>query len=394
MRVIYYTKPSFLDLALSYAGELAKQVELHLVIEITPENRQSSIFDISKKNLEEGVIDGTHLFEQEYPQIFDTYLTACKSISLVVYNCPKSFHPASWRVCFQAMHFFRKIGPDIIHIDGAFHRAAFGIWRLRGMPLLVSIHDPIPHSGKINWKIAFCRKITFPFVDRFLLHCATMQESFLNLYPSLSPEKVVHTYLAPYDIYRLWIDSPLQDNGKTILFFGRLSSYKGLEVLLQAAPIIAQQIKEVRIVIAGRPIAGYTLPTLPGLANGGKFKLLDSYIDNSRLAKLFQRATVVACPYLDATQSGVVLTAYSFNKPVVATNTGGLPEYIRPGQTGFLVEPGDHLQLAEILIKVLASPKIQSELKAGIKQIKKNELNWSSIAEQNVAIYADVLAAD
>jgi glycosyltransferase involved in cell wall biosynthesis len=58
---------------------------------------------------------------------------------------------------------------------------------------------------------------------------------------------------------------------------------------------------------------------------------LERYLNNAETSELFERATLVACPNLDATQSGVVLTAFGFGKPVVATRVGGLPEYIDDG---------------------------------------------------------------
>ena len=195
MKVIYYTRPCFLDLALSYAGELAKKVELHFVIEVAPESWESSIFDLDRQALRSGVFDGREFFKNAYPILFQEYLKDCASITLVVHNCSKSVHPATWWVCFQAMKFCRKIRPDIIHFDDISLRTAWGIWSLKKFPLIFSIHDPVPHSGEKNWRKVLSRKISFPFVDRFLLHSATMRKTFLTAYPTFRPSKVVHNYL-------------------------------------------------------------------------------------------------------------------------------------------------------------------------------------------------------
>ncbi|WP_319548769.1 glycosyltransferase family 4 protein [Desulfogranum marinum] len=391
MRVVYYTRPCYLDLALEYAAELAKQVELHLVVEIAPESRKSSIFDIGDKKLQTGLIDGVTFFKVNFQKLYVSYLAECASVTLVIHNCPQSFHPSTWKVNLEAMNFCRTIKPDIIHFDGIVPRTASAIWRLRNIPLVSSVHDPIRHSGEESWRKELARKITFPFVDRFLLHSAAMKETFLARYPKVSSARVVHNPLAAYNIYCQWIKTPLQDDGRTVLFFGRLSHYKGIEVLVQAAPIIAQQVKGVRIVIAGRPVHGYSLPLLPPLANGGKFEVLDTYIDNDLLAKLFQQATLVACPYIDASQSGVVLTAYGFGKPVIVTNTGGLPEYIWQEKTGCIVPPGDHQHLAQSICSILADPATQQETKSNIEEMKKVACNWKNVADKNVKIYSELL---
>jgi len=219
-----------------------------------------------------------------------------------------------------------------------------------------------------------------------------MQKMFLALHPEIDPAKVVYNNLAPYDVYCQWVKTPLQDNGKTVLFFGRISPYKGIKVLLKAAPIIAQQVKGVRIIIAGRPIPGYSLPDLPSLPKGGKIELFDSYIANDFLAKLFQQATIVVCPYIDATQSGVVLTAYAFGKPVIVTNTGGLPEYIWQGKTGRTVPPGDHHQLAKSICSILEQPEIQQRMKLNIEEMKKNDCNWEIVVDKAVIMYSELLS--
>ncbi|MFV0268564.1 MAG: glycosyltransferase family 4 protein [Draconibacterium sp.] len=393
MKVVYYTRPCYLDLALEYTAELAKQVELHLIIEIAPESRQSSIFDLGDMKLPTGLIDGIELFRTNFPILFSSYLTNCKNITLVIHNCPKSFHPATWRVNLKAMSFCRKLIPDIIHFDGIVPRTLAGIWSLRKIPLVCSIHDPVRHKGEENWKKELARKISFPLIDRFLLHSEAMKEQFLATYSGIRPTRVVNSALAAYNIYSQWVKAPIEDDGRTVLFFGRLSTYKGIEVLLQAAPIIAEHINGVRIIIAGKPVYDYNLPTPPLLAHKGKFEIITNYIDNGLLATLFQRATVVACPYIDASQSGVVLTAYGFNKPVIVTDIGGLPEYIWRKKTGFIVPPDDHQELAHAICNILDNQELQQEVKSNIEQMKSNEWNWQTVAANNVKIYSEIVEA-
>ena len=71
-----------------------------------------------------------------------------------------------------------------------------------------------------------------------------------------------------------------------------------------------------------------------------------SYVSNDQTASLFERAQVAVCPYVNATQSGVVLTAFAFGCPVVATDAGGLPEYVTDGVSGSVVPAGDDAALA------------------------------------------------
>lgn len=390
MKVIYYTKPCFLDLALSHARELGRLIELHLIIDVAPESWQSSLFDIPMQYLKPGVMDCYGLFRKNFPSTIQKYLANCASMHIVVHNCSKSIHPATWRICYQAIKFCKRINPDIIHFDEVSLRTAWGQWLLKNIPTVFAIHDPIPHSGESNWRADLARKLSFSFVDRFILYSASMKDSFVND-NNLQSYKVCLSQLGVYTIYREWIKSAVQDDGKTVLFFGRLSPYKGLDVLYKSVLLVAEKIPGVRFVIAGRPIGGYKLPAIPNLSGGTQVEVINSYISNERLAELFQRATIVVCPYLDATQSGVILTAYAFKKPVIATNTGGLPEYVLHEKSGVLIEPGNHVQLSEAIAKLLGDSEYLQQLQAGVEAVTATELNWERIAQQTHSIYSKLL---
>ena len=80
------------------------------------------------------------------------------------------------------------------------------------------------------------------------------------------------------------------------------------------------------------------------------------FIPEREVAALFRSATVVALPYLEIDQSGVLMTAIGFERPIVATRIGGIPETIQDGVHGALVEPGDVAGLAEALGRMLGDP--------------------------------------
>ena len=84
---------------------------------------------------------------------------------------------------------------------------------------------------------------------------------------------------------------------------------------------------------------------------GPHVRLEDKYISNEEVAVYFAAADVVVLPYVEASQSGIVPIAYSFNTPVISTRVGGLPEAVLDGQTGFLVDPGSPERLAETILR-------------------------------------------
>lgn len=116
-------------------------------------------------------------------------------------------------------------------------------------------------------------------------------------------------------------------------------------------------------------------------------KTINAYISPKETGRLFQSATVVALPYKDATQSGVLASAYGNSRPVVASATGGIPDVVTDGVNGLLVPPGDATALADALERVLTSKPLAAALTDGARQTAAGLLNWDRIAEQLLGSY-------
>ncbi len=390
MRIVYYSSTCFLDHVLPQVKVISKLVELHLIVEISPEVWNSSLFDVAPKKLPSGIVSAQSVIQDCFPVGVREYWKNCASFSFVVHNCSRSVHPATWRVSHKAVQFIRSLAPDVIHLDDVSLRLAWALPWLKKIPIVLTIHDTAPHSGEYNWRNKVARWLMFSRTRRFILHNKLCKDSFSEKH-GLPVDSVDIIPLGALDIFREWIEDPITEDDRTILFFGRLSKYKGLEVLYEIASELATEISGVRIIVAGKPVPGYDPPLPPEMPNGGHVEVVSEYISNSRLANLFQQATVVVCPYIDATQSGVVLTAYAFDKPVVATSTGGLPEYVKNEITGLLVLPNNAEVLSSALVRILTDRQLRNSLKEGINRIKICELNWTVIGKQTSDVYTSTL---
>lgn len=389
VRVVFYTRTSLLDSALSLVRALSRAVELHLVLEIAPESWRTSAFELEPVDLPAGIGDGAVLARYVTPALADCW-RGVAGFTLVVHRT-RSVHPATWLTSRAAMHHIRALRPDVVHFDDASLRLGWAIHELRHVPLVFSIHDPEPHSGEDEWRTRLAYWLTLRRASRIILHSQTLKGPFCARF-GLSPDCVDVVRLGAYDLYRAWDHDIVESVPPQALFFGRLSPYKGLDVLYAAAPRVAQAIEGLQLIIAGRPNPGYSPPRPSTLPNRGRILTHEQYITNQDLAELFGQSWLVVCPYVDATQSGVIMTAYAFDKPVIATSVGGLPEYVHDGHTGLLIPPRDSQALADALIRALGDVHLRRSLVAGVAQARESEFNWNRAALETLEVYSRAVA--
>ncbi len=395
MRVVYYVPTSFFEEAIPFIAEISRLVELHVVIEIHPGAWYSSAFDISPRELSRGVVSARSVMEA-FPRPVQACIEAAASANLAVYG-ERGIHPSNWFTSRVVQRFVDGIRADVVHMEGFSGRLLWSLPFLRRAPLILTVHDPEVHHGENTLRKQIVRRLTIACARRIILHNRTQKAQFCQSH-GVPTGTVAVVPLGVNCLYWNWIDESIAIDERTLLFFGRLSAYKGLETLFQAAPLACQRLPNLRIIVAGNPVPGYRLPPAPMLPNGGKLQILTGYVPNRQLAELFQRAAVVVCPYTAATQSAVVLTAYAFGKPVIGTAVGGLPEYITHGETGILIPPGSPEALAAAMVDLVERLVNFPDTLLGFqKQIEarcETDLSWSHIARRTFEVYQNTGAGD
>lgn len=145
----------------------------------------------------------------------------------------------------------------------------------------------------------------------------------------------------------------VSEDKKILLFFGFVRDYKGLRHIINAMPEIVEYDSNIRLMIVGefRSDKENYLEQIKNLGVGDNIDIVDGYIPDSGIEKYFAASDLIVLPYESATQSGIVQIAYGFEKPVIATNVGGLPEVVANGKTGYIVEPKNPKALAEAVIR-------------------------------------------
>ena len=257
-----------------------------------------------------------------------------------------SVNPLNW---LKVGHRIKKEKPDILIVRywmpfmapvlGKISRIVKG----NNTTKVIAIVDNfIPHEKRMGDKIL--SKYFTKSVDAFI----AMSEAVLNDIRTVDSSKIKRFTPHPiYDIYGQLLDRntaldklKLSANNRYILFFGLIRDYKGLDLLLDAMKSKEIQSQNIKLIVAGEFYSNEE----KYMAQFRKNKLEDSVIFVSRFIPdqdvnlYFSVADLIVQPYKTATQSGVTQIAYHFNKPMLVTKVGGLPEIVPHNKCGYVVD--------------------------------------------------------
>jgi glycosyltransferase involved in cell wall biosynthesis len=226
--------------------------------------------------------------------------------------------------------------------------------------------------------------LNFPVKKEFFFYSNFAIQQFGQYHRSYTQPKW-NIRMNPYSFFsRLPQNTEVEKT--SILFFGRISAYKGIEVLLAAMPAIFEKFPDQKLVIAGQAVYDYKVDFEVVKQYENNITIIDRYITNNELVDLVNQAKFVVCPYLEATQSGVLMTTYALNTPVVATNVGAFSEYVTENVTGMLTEVGNVPDLANA-IQTMLTDDYYKQLANNIQQLNTTDL-WNENADNMLVAYS------
>jgi glycosyltransferase involved in cell wall biosynthesis len=292
----------------------------------------------------------------------------------------------------EMIRIIHKIQPDILHVqetNDPWYDFAVGINRIPS--LVTTVHDVMRHPGDRDLVpgSSITRQISFFRSQQVIVHTERMKQDILSAFPRMSQRVNVVPHGELGSLYQRRSNfTNVNREPYTVLFFGRIWPYKGLRYLLEAIPLIAKQIPEIKLLIAGRgeDIHQY----FPENYDTNRYHIINHFVTSEEVVHLFQRSTVIVLPYIEASQSGVAAIAYGLGTPIIASNIGGLGDLIRHEEDGLLVPPRDVRALADAVVHLLRDRHLQSRMQASMLERCSQELNWSDIAKQTVEIYRKV----
>ena len=254
--------------------------------------------------------------------------------------------------------------------------------------MVTTIHDPFPHTGEKNRTSIQNRKIAVRYSKGIILLNNRQKDEFCSFY-NVSPNRLCINKLGVYENIALMASDVKTLKKNNILFFGRISPYKGIEYLCKAMEIVRKEVPDATLTIAG---SGKLYFDIKPYLTEGYMDLQNRFIQTHEIATLLRQCAICVCPYIDATQSGVIMTSFALSKPVIASNVGGLAEMIDEGKSGLLVEPKNPIALANAIIKLLKNPNELKRMEEYITEsYYQGKNSWSSIADTYIDFYSRIL---
>lgn len=245
-------------------------------------------------------------------------------------------------------------------------------------------HNVFPHERFPMDR--FLTKMTLKKGDSFIVHSKSDGGDLLTIKTDAKVKQNPHPTYNAFKIRNIDKAQARKELGeeqdtKLLLFFGFVREYKGLKHLLKAMPQVKEKLENVKLMVVGtfaEDKADY-MQFISDMQIEDCVKVVDGYTPDNEVEKYFAACDVVVLPYESATQSGIVQIAYGFEKPVIVTNVGGLPDVVADGKTGYVVDAGNANAIAAAIVDFFEQGKAEKF----IQEVKKeaDRFSWKRMEE-------------
>jgi glycosyltransferase involved in cell wall biosynthesis len=242
-------------------------------------------------------------------------------------------------------------------------------------PAVFTAHDLLPR--RTAKRSDLWRRLLGRF-ERVVVHSESGRDTLTGL--GVDPERL---RVVPHPVFP---SEPLRsDDGRTVLCFGVIRSYKGLGDAIEAV----RRAGDARLLVAGDPFE--PLEPYRAAAAGLDVEWRLGYLSSNEVDRAFGEATIAVFPYKpELDQSGALLRALGAGVPAVAYDVGGVAEPVRRFGAGRVVPAGDVAALAAAVQELLGDPAALEEARAGARRARE-ELTWDAAARAHLAIYEEIV---
>jgi glycosyltransferase involved in cell wall biosynthesis len=251
-----------------------------------------------------------------------------------------------------------------------------------GKPLVYNIHLPQSFIGYKNLE-----NLGLVNADLVLVNSRAIEQELKACELPLPPVEVVPNGV-DLETFRPGADWPADDG--YVLFVGRLVAQKGVTFLLEALSVVLQRCPETRLIVVGDGELDLFFKRITRyLGIPHRVTFLD-WTTGPDLVALYQRSKFVVVPSYYEPFGIVALEAMACGRPVIASRIGGLAEIVNDGVNGFLVEAGNHLQLAQRMVHLIQDRERREAMGQAARE-RATAFSWDRVAAQTLALYESII---
>lgn len=296
-----------------------------------------------------------------------------------------SINPLSWLTAFRHIN---RVKPHLLIFKWwtpFFAPCYFTICLLArafaGARVIFICDNVIPHERRVV--DGALTRMAFSQVDYFVTLSHSVMEELRALKPAAVAAEIAHPSYVYFTFNRTEQNEAKEKLGVSrplVLFFGYVRPYKGVHFLIDAFAKTTEKL-DATLAIVGE----FYEPSEPYVEHIERANIrdrvlfVDRYVSDEEVGLYFSAADVVVLPYVSATQSGVAQIAFAFEKPVLSTAVGGIPEVVTDGVNGLLVPPSDSDALAAALIRFFRD-RLQEEFTRNISS-RSEAFSWTPLVE-------------
>lgn len=290
-----------------------------------------------------------------------------------------------------------EVNPEIVHVQSVSYTVLASILLRHRYPLVCTIHSLVAMDEKMSEWVNLS-KYVYGKILSFLEKTIILKSlpNIIVVAPQVKERIADRTNAKIYtipngiDLRAVQNISPKPIKHPSILYVGRLTGIKGVDVLLRAIPIIKRAVPNLLLYIMGAGPQEDELKRLVKELNIEENVKFLGFISGDEKYAYFKSADAFVLPSRHESAPVVLPEAMACGKPIVASDVGGIPFMVEDGKTGLLVKPGNVEELAEKIITLLQSEELREKMgKVGREKIK--NFTWDKIAEQTVEVYKEVI---
>lgn len=375
------------DSAIPMAKHLSEITNIDLLFTFPLNRRKNNVINFEKLDIKPG-LQNEDTVNIAFSEEVKNYISKKLKLKLFIYKNLKIKSLTNLILSWKYSRILKQY--DLIHFNGKNMHILLLRFFLPNKKFVYTVHDLENHTGE-KAKNALAQKFNHQIL-KSNSHVVIQNKDDYHKVLQDYKEKSDTIHFIPFgqlEIYKYYNTDNIKVPESDVLFFGRISPYKGIEYFIKAVKMLKKEFPGIKAIIAG---SGNFYFDTKDIENDQTFTIINKFIESDELVALIKSCKIVICPYTDATQSGVALTAFVFNKPVIATQTGGFKDVIKNGLNGYLVPVKDADAIHEKAKLLLENPQLLEKISKNIQnEAETGEFSWNKIAKSYIKVYKKAL---